>query len=421
MAEGFAELLNFLSAQRIDVQKMAVEGVLGLSEDADFLRHCQSHPRKVARPLLRLVEKTEAEIPVQLAIVEANEASKAELEAAANEATLLGGARTEALRSLVNLSSVPTVRDQLVALGAPNRCIEAIRSGWLEGRIGGAQWYAMVLANITTTKAGQEAVIKEESLLRFLIGAYTSKHVGKEDPLITLGRVLCNISSDPNGRRMLAGGEESSTLALLTQELSNRGRRVDVLSIIGNFCIDEKYHAVVDQTEFFPLLSLFVYPLEKVSAQEQEALPEALRATLKSEGAAFTSDVAVRTSACTCVVALCRSATGRNYLRRLGGVEVLRAWMLQETTDNRSGLEAVLRTLRLSEKELQEALEVEGDPAGEALPAREALPAEEGPAVQAALPVVREGPLPEPFHPGESGDGDNLDDLAGIFEGITDD
>ena len=49
-----------------------------------------------------------------------------------------------------------TVPQELVALNAPKRLTEALRAGWLEGRAEMAHWYAMLLANVSTSKKGQE-------------------------------------------------------------------------------------------------------------------------------------------------------------------------------------------------------------------------------------------------------------------------
>ena len=46
--------------------------------------------------------------------------------------------------------------EELVALNAPKRLTEALRAGWLEGRAEMAHWYAMLLANVSTSKKGQE-------------------------------------------------------------------------------------------------------------------------------------------------------------------------------------------------------------------------------------------------------------------------
>lgn len=43
-----------------------------------------------------------------------------------------------------------------MALNAPKRLTEALRAGWLEGRAQMAHWYAMLLANVSTSKKGQD-------------------------------------------------------------------------------------------------------------------------------------------------------------------------------------------------------------------------------------------------------------------------
>ena len=60
--QEFSELLGFLQDQKPEVRRFAAEGVLGQTEDTDFLDYCRRNPRTAARPLLRLAEKAESEV-----------------------------------------------------------------------------------------------------------------------------------------------------------------------------------------------------------------------------------------------------------------------------------------------------------------------------------------------------------------------
>jgi len=51
--------IGVLEDQKAEVRRLAAEGVLGQTEDTDFLDFCRREPRKCARPLLRLAEKAE--------------------------------------------------------------------------------------------------------------------------------------------------------------------------------------------------------------------------------------------------------------------------------------------------------------------------------------------------------------------------
>jgi len=323
----------------------------------------------------------------------------------------------------------------------------------LDGRAELAHWYAMLLANITTTEKGQEAISSEESLLRFLLAAFVAKprpkpRDGYDDPLLYLGKVINNTCVLEAGRRILAGGESGAgNMALLASELGERGRRPDVLSIFRNICLDKECHSVLISANLMYHIAPFVYPLEKVEADRLADLPEALRQKLEAEGAALTGEASVRRAAILCIIGLCRSAEGRTYLRGSGCYEVMRAWHLEETDDGtKDYIETAVPAVHLSEEELQaekqkhekssqesQATAADKPPTdGPVLP-----PAAEGPALppsrdgpapspsaegKAALqaypaPVVAEGPLPPPIAKSKQS-GKEDENLEGLFDEI---
>lgn len=341
----YTELLSFLSDPKSEVQKLAAEGVLGHTDTQEFLDYCHRHAKKVAKPLLRLVEKCEADLasaksPTASASLEAREAGVA------------------ALQALVNVSAVPPVRDELIGMNVVRRCCEALRGGWLEGRLPFAEWYAMLLANVTTAPAGQEALINDESLFRFLFAAYVAKarpSGSSQDPFGCLGKVICNLCSLQKGRAMLGQGEHAvASLKSLTQELPNRDRRLDVLSTFRNVSLDKECHDALVQVNVIEAMARFMYPLDS-AGDEKASLPEALREDLLAQGATLTNDIAVRAAAAQIFVGLVITEQGRNYLRTCGAAEILRAWAEQETDpDIKVDLETSLPAAKLSEEELAE-------------------------------------------------------------------
>merc|ERR1719188_1853934 len=275
------------------------------------------------------------------------------------EAVSASAAGSAALQALVNISAVPSVRDELVELSAPRRVAQAMRGGWLEGRSGLAHWYAMLLANVTTAKPGQEAICADENMLRFLIAAYVSKprppaRDGYDDPLIFLGKVIGNVCALEAGRKLLLGGEQGpTTAATLAGELADRGRRPDVVNCFRNLCLDMECHSAVIAANPMASFARFLYPWDKADPQHRAELPEALAAELAAEGAALTGDAAVRHSAAISIVGLCRTKEGREYLRAQGAKEVLRAWQLEEPEEEtRNAIEASVPALQ-SEEELE--------------------------------------------------------------------
>mmetsp|Transcript_17425 Transcript_17425/g.38132 ORF Transcript_17425/g.38132 Transcript_17425/m.38132 type:complete len:406 (-) Transcript_17425:30-1247(-) len=368
MDQEFTELIGFLQDPKFEVQRFAVEGVLAQTDNADFLGYCQRHPRQVARQLIRLAERAEATAAAS-GEAKADGAKGAEAERRADlEAATCTAAAGSALQALVNLSAVPAVRDELIGLSVPRRTATALRSGWLEGRAGNARWYAMLLANLTTVKTGQEAICAEEQLLRFLVAAYVAKTRPEQrddckDPLLYLGKVLVNICALPEGRRILAKGEGAvGTLTALAVEMPDRDRRPDVMAFLRNVCLDRECHAGVISLELVDRIACFLYPLDKVEAALLEKLPETLRQKLEAEGAALTGDVAVRHAAAGCFTGLCLSAEGRSHLRSTGGAEVMRAWLQEESDDaTKEAMEAALTVLGLSEEELERHLQLQAE------------------------------------------------------------
>lgn len=355
--EEYLELVGFLQDPKFEVQRAAAEGVLAQTENQEFIGFCKRYPRKVARPLLRLVERAED----RAAGGGASEEDKKE-KVSAKDRVLADEAGADALKAMVNVSTIPLVRDEFVSLNAPKRAANALRGGWLEGRAGLAHWHVMVLANLTSCQKGQEALCGEdgEPLLRFLLAAYVAKprpppRDGFEDPLICLGKVIGNVCALEAGRRLFASGEQGpATLAAIAQEMTDRNRRADVLQALSNACLDEECHGAVVQINMIARMSRFLYPWDKVDADKRTGLGADLLEALASEGATLTGDAGVRRAAATCILGLCRSAAGRDHLREAGAVEVVRAWTQEESDrEVREMLEAIMPEINISEEELE--------------------------------------------------------------------
>lgn len=361
--QEFSELLVFLQDAKSEVQRFAAEGVLGQTENKEFLEFCQRQPRTAAKPLLRLVEQSEARVAASFAAGETGEGlagGEKAVRAALLETASAQATGAAALQALVNLSVVPAVLGELVRLGAPRRCAEALRAGWLEGRAELAHWHAMLLANLSTAKAGREAMCADEQLIRFFLVAFIVNprpppRDGYDDPLLCLGKVLGNICALPEGRQLLAGGESgAAALSTLMRELGDRGRRTDVISILRNICLDTEFHNAVIAADPMEHLANFLYPWDKVEPAHRADLPEQLREALAARGAVLTGDAAVRYTASVSMLGLCQTSAGREYLRAHSCREVARGWHQEETEDQtRSVLETILQRVQLSADEFQ--------------------------------------------------------------------
>jgi len=359
--QAYLELVSFLQDQRLDVQKMAADGVLSETEDQDFLGFCQRYPRKVAKPLLRLVENSEElSTTAKKAVATAVEAEgnlrdqeKAVRQAATEAATAMA-AGNAALQAMVNLSGVPAVRDELVTLSAPRRLIESMRGGWMEGRSGLIHWQAMVLANLTNSEEGQKAVCTDEQHVLFLMSAYVAQprpppREDAEDPLRSLGKVMCNLCAVEDGRKILAN---PTSLGHLANEVSDRERRLDAIGAFRNLCLDEACHQPLVDSAFMCHTVSFLYPLQKVDEEHRKELPAKLLEDLKENGSALTTEGAVRAAAAECVVGLCQTEVGRAHLRVLSFGEIMRAWDLEEEDDTtKASLEKTMKLLSLTEEE----------------------------------------------------------------------
>ncbi|CAJ1440526.1 unnamed protein product [Effrenium voratum] len=354
----FTELCGFLQDQKPEVRRFAAEGVLSQTEDTDFLDFCRRQPRTCARPLLRLAEKAEADRAEALRLGDAAASASGASGSKGDRAAALAAASTlaagvAALKALVNLSAVPAVAEELVALNAPKRVVEALRAGWLEGRAEMAHWFAMLLANVSTCKKGQEALVADESMLKFLVAAYVTKprlppRDGYEDPLQWLGKTLVNLLVLAEGRRLLGKAQE---LQILFSELSERLRRVDMSQAVKNVCLDMECHEAIVATDLLSQLVRFLCPWEKMSAESRAVLPDSLKELTKD--ASLTSDLGIRSACAVALMGLCRSELGRSYLRP--GTEVFRCWQEQEPDAAvQDHLAVVMPGLLLTEEELKE-------------------------------------------------------------------
>eukprot|EP00747_Dinoflagellata_sp_TGD_P165130 gnl/TRDRNA2_/TRDRNA2_186004_c0_seq1.p1 gnl/TRDRNA2_/TRDRNA2_186004_c0~~gnl/TRDRNA2_/TRDRNA2_186004_c0_seq1.p1 ORF type:complete len:467 (-),score=110.02 gnl/TRDRNA2_/TRDRNA2_186004_c0_seq1:52-1383(-) len=420
------DLLGFLQDPKPEVQRLAAEGVFEQTANEDFLRYCRENPRSAAKPLLRLVERAEAAVAKgeQAAEAAASASSSREAEKAQKAAEFdvasATAAGSAALQALVNISSIPTVRDELVELSAPRRCTEALRNGWLEGRADLAHWYAMLLANITTVDAGQKAICGEETLLRFLFAAYTAKprpppRDGYDDPLCCLGKLLMNSCAQKEGRRVLAIGDGGViALTTLSADLADRTRRPDVLGALRNLCLDEECHSAIAQTDLMKRMAGFLYPWETAESDRRSQLPASMQEFLEAEKAALTTDVAIRSTAAGCIFGLTQTKEGREYLRSNGCYEVMRAWHLEETeTNTKELIELAVPRVHYTEEEIEKEKAEEAKKKEEEAQAATAAPKEEF----KQPPKVVAGPLPEPdAKAAENAGTDKI--LEGIFDGI---
>jgi len=364
---GFSELVGFLADPKTAVQRLAAEGLLEHTGSLDFIEYCKKKPRAVARALLRLAERAEADL-AKADVSEGTRDGESGRKATSSEdkkermskleAMESAAAGSAALKALVNLSAVQSVCAELVDMNAARRCCEALRGGWLEGRSELAHWHAMLLANLSNGEAGQKALIAEESHLRFLFSAYVAKsrpppRDGFDDPMLCLGKVINNVCALEAGRKIFAN---VNSVALLAIELGDRPRRPDVLSAFRNLCQDDECHEAVIGTDFLARIARFLYPWETAAPDRRAQLPEELQEVLKKDGAILTKEEPDRYAAAQCILGLCLGKEARRYLRECGGYELCRAWHVEESSSMiRTALESCVPFLKQTEEELEEA------------------------------------------------------------------
>merc|ERR1712137_436929 len=315
------------------------------SESQEFLAFAAAKPRMVAKPLLRLVESGRRE-----------KISDPKLKApgAVNSVHIKNTGKF-ALQALVNLSALPAVATELITeLNAPRRICEALHEDWLQGHTEYILWFSMVLANLSTTPQGQEALSQDVGHFRFMLNCFLSKHrppshEEHEDPIGYLGKVIGNCCADVLGRRQLS--EDAYGLSMLGPQLQRRESRIGVLNIFRNLALDVEFHSTLAKTSFLQEVSLFLYPWNKVKEEDRLKLPKSLRESLEAGGAAITSDTASRNVAADCFGGLSLSSEGCKYLSDGGGSEILHSWMAEEeVTETHSMLVQTIARLSMFEQ-----------------------------------------------------------------------
>jgi len=359
--EQYQEVLEFLKDKRSDVQCAAAEALLGFTEDQSFLEYCRQCPRLVARPMLRIIEKD----PLEVATREAREA---------------------ALKCLVNLASVPAVCAELVELRAPGRCIEVLRTLWLDGNADDVHWFTMLLANLSTTEKGQAAFAVNPKDLMFILSLYIGEVQPKpkddiQDRLLWAGKVLQNVCAAKVGRAAIV--TEVPGLTRLAKDLAvpaRRHRRSEIMGIFKNLCNDTECHDAVIDSGFFLRIACFLYP-EGESEEHRKALPEGVLEEMQG----FTADVAIRKLGAEALFLLAGSKEGRLYLHENGCYELVRAWHLKEKDDDAIKLLTdTVPLVFLTEDDLQKGMTM--------VPAKDAgVDLQEASASSSAAPIVQQG------------------------------
>eukprot|EP00927_Polykrikos_kofoidii_P069403 TRINITY_DN64865_c0_g1_i1.p1 TRINITY_DN64865_c0_g1~~TRINITY_DN64865_c0_g1_i1.p1 ORF type:complete len:422 (+),score=77.69 TRINITY_DN64865_c0_g1_i1:111-1268(+) len=336
----YADLVGLLADPKLEVQHKAAEVFFDVTDNSECLDYCMQNPRKVAKPLLRLVESAEASREALAAKIEEAKGladagqMKKQIHAASVEALQAKHAGEFALKALVNISAVPAVRDELVSMKAPRRCAKSLEAGWLQGRGELAHFYAMVLVNLTSNLEASEDFSKDPAIVSFLVAAFIAKarpktveEAGGNDPMACIAKVLNNVCVHAEGRKSV-----SPACGSLISELQDRSRRADVCAVLRNLCLDSEHHQELTSSKILFHMATFLYPWEKRETEQREELSKELQELLEVEGAALTADSTVRSTCADSIVGLVQTATGRAHLRdKAGGLEILRAWENQET------------------------------------------------------------------------------------------
>lgn len=308
--EQYEEVLDFLKDKRSEVQYAAAEALLGFTEESSFLEYCRQCPRLVARPMLRIIEKDPLEVSTK-------------------------DARQAALKCLVNLAGVPAVCSELVELRAPGRCIDVLRTLWLDGNADDVHWFTMLLANLSTTEKGQAAFAVNSKDLMFVLSLYIGEVQPKptedfKDRLLWAGKTLQNVCAAKCGRAVIVA--EVPGLRRLAKELvipARRHRRSEIMGIFKNLCNDKECHEAVIESGFFLRAACFLYP-EGEPEDRRKALPEPVLEEMQG----FTSDITIRRLGAEALFSLAGSEEGRLYLHENGCYELLRAWHEKEKDDD---------------------------------------------------------------------------------------
>jgi len=314
----FGELLSFLSNAKGEVVEQAAESVLELSECAEFLTFLRAEPAKIARPLIRAIERDDIKIQVA------------------------------ALNALVNVSSIPEVATSLISLQGVRRICDVMQNLWTGGIDKDAVVLCtMVLSNLTIIEAGQSSLVEHQDGVNFLLPLYLAPPVAKEDIFFHVGSIIRNISGTPEGRKVVADPRLTVGLARL---LMIRHRRSVVVDIFRNLCGDKKCHEHLNACTFLPFLQTFLYPDGAVKPEHTTLHP-----MVKEEATGLTGDETLRFNCAELLLFLARSDVGREMMRKEHVYECIRAWHLEESQEEvKEIIEELVPFIHYSEDELKE-------------------------------------------------------------------
>jgi len=321
----YDEVLAFLSDSKHDVVEQAANVVLELSEDAEFLDYIRENPKKVARPLLRVLEREDFK------------------------------SQFAGLNAVVNLSAVPEVAESMLDLKGIRRTCDVMENLWNNGVDKDAvELCTMVLSNLTTIETGQTMLCTEKKSLGFLVPLYLSPPVSKTDIMFHIGSILKNITGIREGRAFVA---QANIVKPLAHQFAARQRRAIVVDIFRNLASDKECHEVLSDCDFLPSMQCFLYPDNAEKPDHTTLHP-----VVESGRQGLTKDEGVRFNVAEMLVFLARTRIGRESMRRDHVYECVRAWHLEETQDDvKDMLESLVPCIHFSEDELKaEGLEAEG-------------------------------------------------------------
>lgn len=317
MSSDLDDLILFLGDQKLEVRKMAVDIVLGLSGSDDGIQHLGKRASDVGPALLQLLNGQQ------------------------DIATAAGNA-------LVNLSVERRIAVALIYGGAMERCLELVSSPQYTRK----QSLLMLLANLTLMDEGANRLLQENdetrrgvhiSKLVYFFSRSTDSDPGN-DEFEHVASILVNVTRIKAGRRVLLDTNKSLLRQVLPQiESRSLVRQRGVAGTVRNCCFEAStsLSSLLLASQFlWPALLLPLAGSKPYSLEDRSRMPPELASPLAFERTVET-DAQVRVEAAEALYLIAVQEPGRRALWAVNAPRIFQVGY--EDEENPSVVEAYER------------------------------------------------------------------------------
>ncbi|KAH0485609.1 MAG: hypothetical protein KVP17_004873 [Porospora cf. gigantea B] len=325
----FTELVGFLDSCRPDVRAMALEGVVGYSENSQFLCFAtgqgeQGDKQRLVRPIMTV---------------------RALLK-------FLGSDMSEqAMTALVNLSVNDDICDAMLKCKACSRLVDNLRDQSRGDAPDHAGVNIMLLSNLTRRPEGVVALIGPAELDSLFLERLWQLWLIRDEKWAAISDVLRNVSATVAGRDALRRLEPPALPQLVKQLKECTTRRTACLTTCLHLALDESFCQNFLDDDVLPRLLALQYPPDQRrllaakpgdhqlmggKAQSVASLTEAraVHSTVEHESSGPLGPQVQRETLLSIVKNVLSTSVGREYCRKMHAYEVLRVWHLTESEES---------------------------------------------------------------------------------------